>query len=97
MVVVWVPDAIALLEGCRYDSCYPASEADSHKIQAIIAGRAEPDDHIITLTRAARTDGPPTVARWQSFGAEVLHQWHPEQSPPIIEDLRGLASKAGAK
>lgn len=34
-VCVWVPNAIALIEGCRYDSCYPATESESHKIERL--------------------------------------------------------------
>lgn len=96
-LAVWVPDAISMIEMCRYDSCYPDSEADSYKVQALIANRAKPEDHVIFLTRAARGDGPPTLRRWQSFGAKVLSVWHPDDSPPTIEDLRQVALLEGVR
>jgi hypothetical protein len=90
-IAVWVPDATALIEGCRYDSCYPASEAESHKIGRLANYAAEPGDHVVLLTRVARTDAPPTLARRRSFGAAVLRQWHPEDSPPTQAELEAAA------
>lgn len=96
-LAVWVPDAMALIEGCRYDSCYPSSEVESHKIERLM-GRsvsAAPSDHIVILTRVARTDGPPTFARWQSFASKVLRQWHPEETPPSMDELRMVCLHEG--
>src|SRR5262249_29904976 len=89
-MAVWVPNAIALIEGCRYDTCFPESEVESHKIERLMGHStpAEASDHIILLTRVARTDAPPTVERWRSFASHVLRVWHPEESPPTATDLQ---------
>lgn len=88
-LAVWVPNAIALIEGCRYDACYPDSEVESHKIERLMGHStpAEASDHIILLTRVARTDAPPTYERWRSFASHVLRVWHPDESPPTTADL----------
>ncbi len=84
---VWVPDVFSLIEGCRYDGCYPASEVESHKIERLADGTAGPTDHVVRLVRAARTDGPPTRDRWRSFGAYVLDVRHPQDTPPTDVEL----------
>jgi len=89
---VWVPNAFALIEGCRYDSCYPASEAESHKIERLSKDPGDDDaNHIIRLVRVARTDAPPALDRWRSFGAYVLDVRHPQETPLTDRDLSNLA------
>lgn len=87
---VWVPDAMALIEGCRYDSCYPAHETESAKIERLMSRRAEPADHIIRLIRTSRSDGPPTIGRWRSFSSFVLDVRHPQDTPPDDAALANL-------
>jgi hypothetical protein len=88
-VAVWVPNVHALIEGCRYDSCYIESETEAHKVNHMI-------DHgsggVVRLTRVARTDAPPTIDRWRSFGAYVLDVRHPQETLPTNAELSHLAS-----
>ena len=87
MLAVWVPSAESLIEIMRYESCYPRSEVEAHKISRLIRGVGEDADHIIRLTRAARTEMAPNGYRCRSFGAFVLEEWHPEATPPTDEAL----------
>lgn len=87
---VWTGSAPALIECMRYDSCYPASEVEANKIQRLINNSAEPADHVIRLIRVARTDMPPTIDRWRSFGSLVLDVRHPEDSPLTDAELANL-------
>lgn len=89
---VWVPDATALIEGMRYDSCYPDSEAESYKISRLASHSATAAEHVVRLTRVARTDAPPTLDRWRSFGAFVLDVRHPDDSPITDADLAHLVA-----
>lgn len=89
---VWVPNVDALLGGMQYDSCYPASGIESNKICRLADGSAEPAGHIIRLTRAARTDMPPTVDRWRSFASFVLDVRHPHDSSLTDAELANLAT-----
>jgi hypothetical protein len=86
-LVVHVPRAEALIEGMRYDNCYPASEVEAHKIARMISGSDSAADHVIRLYRVARTDLPPTEARWQSFACTILDVRHPEATPITDEEL----------
>lgn len=88
---VWVPNAIALIEMCRYDSCYPASEAESYKVERLINHKAKPVDHIVRLVRVARGDGPPTLGRWRSFHSYVLDVRHPQETSLTDAELADLA------
>lgn len=90
-IYVWASSPVGVFEGCRYDSCYPNSEADSHKLEALINHhRQTPEDHFICLSRAARIPGPPTIDRWRSFNCRVLMVQHPDESPPTQAELANL-------
>lgn len=92
-VAVWVPNVHALIEGCRYDSCYVESETEAHKVNRMIDSGA---GGVIRLVRVARTDAPPTVDRWQSFGAYVLDVRHPQEAPLTDAELSHLADRGFA-
>jgi hypothetical protein len=53
----------------RYDACWPASSEDATKITRLISD-PEDTENEIALT-VAPGYGPPTVARWNSFGWAV--------------------------
>lgn len=92
-LVVHVADAAALVEMMRYDSCFPSSEAEAHRVIRLI-GHAESlqgDDHIVRLTRVALNDNPPTMERWKSFACHVLDVRHPEEAPMSDEEAKHLA------
>jgi hypothetical protein len=60
----------------RYDACWPASSEDAGKITRLIADADHPDRFSETpVTEVALTVapgyGPPTVARWNSYGWAV--------------------------
>lgn len=59
----------------RYDSCWPATEADSAAILNTIESR-NPGRVVIHLLRAYPVQGRiyPTAARWASFGWRVWSQ-----------------------
>lgn len=87
-VAVWVPSVYALLEGCRYDSCYIELETEVHKVNELHDRRG---GGVVRLTRVARTDAPPTIDRWRSFGAYVLDVRHPQETPLTDAELSHLA------
>lgn len=68
-VVVWVPNVRALIDGCRYDSCYVESETAAHKVNHMIDVNA---GGVVRLVRVARTDASSTIDRWRSFGRMTL-------------------------
>lgn len=53
------------LDMLRYDSCFPASETDTHTIRRTGPRR-------VLLVRMTLGDGMPSVARWRSFGWDVV-------------------------
>ena len=87
-VAVWVPSVHSLIEGCRYDSCYVESETEAHKVNHMIDLNS---GGVVRLTRVARTDAPPTIDRWRSFGAYVLDVRHPQETPLTDAELSHLA------
>jgi hypothetical protein len=87
---VWVPDAWSLIDCMRYDNCYPESGAESFKIERLIHRSDDVLHHIIRLVRVSRTELPPTLDRWRSFGAFVLDVRHPEDTPPTNDELANL-------
>lgn len=93
-LVVLVADPAALIEMMRYDSCFPSSEVEAHKIIRIInhSGAEDGSDHVIELTRVALNDNPPTIARWKSFACYVLDVRHPEEASLNDEQIRNLAA-----
>lgn len=78
----------------RYDSCYPASESESWKIERLMSNRAEPADHYIRLMRVALNSNGPTVERWASFDCLVLDVRSPREAPPTDADLIRMAEGA---
>jgi hypothetical protein len=97
VLTVHVSSAEALIDMMRYDSCFPASEADSHKIERLMRHDADADDHIVRLKRVDCTDGEPTIGRWRSFNCTVLDWRNPDSSPLTIEEARNLLKIARAK
>jgi hypothetical protein len=66
----------AVLDMMRYDSCFPATEDDSRKLERLIDAPhghpGAPDDfNVIKFIRCGRNDGV-TDDRWASFGCTVL-------------------------
>ncbi len=84
VLVIYVPDAMALIDMLRYDRCCPATEDESRKIWKLIGenGRggadAAPSDHVIRLLRFAASDVSATDGRWRSFGGRVIDERSPE-------------------
>lgn len=94
LVAVLAPDLFGLLEFMRYESAYPTTEAESHKILELAEHKV--DDAIVRLWMVAPSDRAPDVARRRSFGVRLLGQWHPDDSPPNDERLEHLAKLARA-
>lgn len=57
----------SMLDMLRYDSCFPASEAEAGRME-----RADGAPGLFILRRRAAQPGEPTQARWRSFNCEVL-------------------------
>lgn len=99
-ITVYVNSAEGCVDMMRYDSCYPATEEDAHKLGRLMWGStvdpnlATSDDHIITFTRCARNNLPATEGRWRSFNCVVLDERHPEAEALSIDKLRALATEA---
>lgn len=94
--------ASALIDMMRYDCCYPATEEESRKIWALIGNeqcgnRDEPKNHIVQLTRVARTDLPATVDRWRSFGCLVLDERPAGDAPLTDEQAARLLVEHGGR
>lgn len=89
-LAVWTPNAMALIEGCRFDNCYLLTETDVNRVRRLMKNDYQSDDHIVTLVRVAVTGSPPAYRRWQSFGADILRQWNPQESPPTMQELRDM-------
>lgn len=67
----------------RYDSCCPDSEKDSMKLIRVAAGENSytgslAEDRTLWLRMFGLSSKGPTVARWRSFGVEIL-QVEPEE------------------
>jgi hypothetical protein len=88
VLTVFVPHAEALFDMLRYDSCFPRTETDAHKIGRLTGDSVDPDDHIIELVRCAPSNQPPTEGRWRSFGCHILDVRHPDAEATPIEKLR---------
>jgi hypothetical protein len=78
-IVVKVGSIQGVLDMMRYDSCYPETEEDAHKLTRIANGTAKDEDHIVNFIRAARTQSGPTAPRWASFACAVLDVQHPDE------------------
>jgi len=90
-VYAFVSSIIGAIEMMRYDTCFPNSEADSHKLEAITNHHDQgPDDHLVCFTRVACNDLTPTTQRWRSFNCRVLLVQQPSEEPATIEQLRAL-------
>ncbi len=61
-----------VIDMMRYDSCYPATEVESRKLERISSGSDKAEDHVVTFIRAGRNDSGPTIRRWASFNCKVL-------------------------
>lgn len=95
-IAVWVGDAYSLTDMCRYDNCYPMAEVESGKVERLMGRRAEPADHVVKLVRVSKVSGSrPTFARWKSFNATVLREWHPEDPEPTDAELQEALCLAG--
>lgn len=62
----------SVIDMMRYDCCWPASEDDSRKLEKSQAfgGERTALDHVVKFFSVG--SHAPTIARWQSFGCEVL-------------------------
>lgn len=83
VLIVHVPDVMALIDMLRYDRCCPATEDESRKIWRLLGedrggGDAKPEDHVIRLHRFAANDTPATEGRWHSFGCRVVDERSPD-------------------
>lgn len=78
VITVRVSSTRAALDMMRYDSCWPATEEDSRKLEQLIdaprgrEGLDGPDFNIVNFIRAGRNDSGATDGRWASFGCEVI-------------------------
>lgn len=93
---------IGSAEGCvdmmRYDSCFPATEEDAHKLGRLMSSDGTPDDHIIAFMRCSRNELPATEGRWRSFNCTILDERHPEAETLPMHKLREIfIDKRGAK
>lgn len=52
----------------RYDHCWPATEAESVKLNCMMDGDGKP----VEVTFATDNPSAPTDGRWASFGCRVL-------------------------
>lgn len=86
-----------VIEMMRYDTCYPATEEDAHKLIRVCGGDGSPDDHLVVFMRSAAADNAPTEGRWRSFGCRVLDVRHPDDPPWTLAELRNLATINGIR
>ena len=61
-----------VIDMMRYDSCYPATEEDSRKLERIANHTDSGEDRFVDFIRAGRNKLGPTVRRWASFNCKVL-------------------------
>ncbi len=71
-LLVRVGSISSVLDMMRYDKCYPATEADSGRLEM-----SRPDsrdrsfgEHLVIFM--AHSPAAPTIGRWASFGCEVI-------------------------
>lgn len=89
-ISVRASSAESLIDMMRYDSCFPSTEEDAHKIARLMSTDtpSNPDDHIINLTCVGRNDLTPTLGRWRSFNCTVIDVRHPDAEMPTVEELK---------
>lgn len=66
----------SLWDMLRYDSCSPASEADSGKLSRLSGDYDYPyteEDKNIDLLMYSRSGTGPSVKRWESFGFRIMN------------------------
>ena len=91
IITVYVNSAEGCVDMMRYDSCFPTTEEDAHKLGRLMSQDGSADDHIIQFTRCARNELGATAGRWQSFNCIVLDERHPEAEMIPIDRLRAMA------
>lgn len=91
ILTVYASSADAMLDMLRYDSCSPATEQESSKIERLMNHRGEPADHVVQLRRFSVNGGEATDGRWRSFGCRVLDERSPDESPLSAEEALNLA------
>lgn len=90
ILTVHVHGVRGLLDMLRYDTCCPADEAQSVKIERLMSGREPAQlDHVILLRRYS-SSGSPASPRWQSFGCTVLDERSPDEPQLTSEELLAL-------
>lgn len=102
VLVVHIPDVMALIDMLRYDRCCPTSEDETQKIYRLLGERrggkdASPLDHVIRLHRFAAENTPATSARWESYGCHILDERSPDVEQLSDADILQLAAKAIAR
>lgn len=60
------------LDMLRYDCCWPLRGEDVHEMEKPSTVMRNTHERIIWLKTSGRADPRPTVARWASFGWEVI-------------------------
>lgn len=93
IITVYANSAEGCVDMMRYDSCYPTTEEDAHKLGRLMSHDGSPDDHIVQFTRCSRNELPATEGRWRSFNCVVLDERHPEAQALSIEALRTLVGE----
>lgn len=91
ILTIYASSAQGLFDMMRYDSCFPSTEAEAHKIGRLNENEDSPEDHIIVLTRCARNDAPATEGRWRSFNCHVLDERHPDSEALPMDKLLARA------
>jgi hypothetical protein len=62
----------------RYDRCWPVSERDSYKIVTSETRSHDESGNEVTVEKWQINDKPWTLARWESFGWELVRAERPE-------------------
>lgn len=89
-LLVRASSATGLIDMMRYDSCFPATEEDSRKIERLINNVDQKEDRILQLICAGRNDMTPTKDRWKSFCCTVLDVRHPDAGFWTQDEIAGL-------
>lgn len=92
LMSVHAASAHAVIDVMQRDGCCPAYEAESAKIERLMGGDANPEDHFVRLLRYAATDDPPDEATWRTLGCEILDERNLDMAGPSDAELTHLAS-----
>lgn len=92
LMSVHAASAHAVIDVMQRDGCCPAYEAESAKIERLMGGDANPEDHFVRLLRYAASDDPPDEATWRTLGCEILDERNLDMAGPSDAELTHLAS-----